>query len=438
MKNLLISLFSFLFLQTIFAQPIPDSFGFLPTTNNEFRDESFLIDSTKCYSINLENAEEIITSQGVNIYNGRGQLIETSYSSFNPQTGEEAKSRAFYVRDENYLVDDFYVERWDENTSTWVKIYLIDYTPTPLGSTRTVYYILDEETNELVLQKRQTVTSFYSIGEPNEYWQELWINDSWVYEWKLSQNYNEYGNVAASIKQSWDVNTSSWVFSNQNFFTYEEGNPNNMFRYLVKSWDGNDWQNTVQITYRNYSSNGDWENQLTETWDNSTGEGFWKIQGRVLRTFNDVDLIETEIAQGWDGTDFFDGNRRQFYLYNSDGNRIRHNNQLNVNGEWVTQAYCLYFWTLHVLGTENFIPDFSVKMENPYRAGSPILLQSLDGNEQFAVNLVSLSGETVMQRNVTPGRIFHLNTTPLAVGIYVMRVTDSKGRFGAKKMVIIR
>lgn len=438
MKKTLILLFSVFFLQNISAQIIPDSFGFLSAKKNEFRDESFLIDSTKCYSVNLETGEEIINSEGVNIYNGRGQLIENRYVSFDFETGEETKGRAFYVRDENYLVDDYYVETWDANTDTWIRVYLIDYTPTPLGSTRTVYYILDEATNELVLQKRQTVGSFHSVGEPNEYWQELWIDGSWVYEWKLSRNYNEHGKLAASIKQTWDVATSSWVFSNQNFYTYEEENPNNIFQYLVKSWIGEEWQNTRRITYRNYSSQGDWESQLNEIWDTSTGDGFWKTQGRVLRTFSDMDLIATEIAQGWDGTEFFDGNRKQVYTYNSDGKRIRHNNQLNVNGEWMTQSFCLFFWTLHVLGIEDDSSDFSFEMENPYRSFSPILLKSANSNEQLFLSMINQRGEIVLNKKIMSGKEFYLDTAPFAAGMYLVHVTDKNGKFANKKVIIIR
>ena len=436
MKNLLTLLLAITIIQYLSAQQVPDAFGLYPSQYDSFRDEDYLIDSTKCFSVNMETGETFLTTSGRNVFNDHGQLTDVFYTEYNLSTGEETKKHFLTIYNEDYYAEDFYAEEWDDNTGTWIRTYHIDYTPTDNGSTRTVYSIFDVETNQWNYLKRQTVGSFHSIGEPDDYWQELWIDGSWVYEWKISLTFNAYDKRAATLVQNWDAETSNWVFTNQNFYTYEETLPHNLYQQVIKSWVGEEWKNTFKFTFRNYSPFDEWESKLVEKWNLETGNGFWEVQARTFRTFNAQQHIEMEVEQSWNGVEFVDNDYRRTFEYDENGNLSRDNSQKNVDGEWVTQAYCVYFRSLHpvdILAERN---DMSWKMSNPYRDDSPINIKTPTADEKISLRIVTLNGETLSRKTVYSGRNFSLHTNTLPVGIYLLLATGNNGQYATKKMVI--
>ncbi len=189
---------------------------------------------------------------------------------------------------------------WNEDQSSWVKTYRIDYEYNKGGKkTEMLDRRWDEATQDWKLNRKDTYTynqdnllseyEWFDWEEDTQSWvpnmratyryangqqtagvKQSFVDGEWVNKWQYLYQYNEDGLKTANEISHWNDKKSAWEKNSK--WIYEHDEDNKVVNYKKQNWK-NAWEDGQNTSYR-YNSLGLLAEKLSGSWDIPSAEGY--------------------------------------------------------------------------------------------------------------------------------------------------------------------
>ncbi len=247
---------------------------------------------------------------------------------------------------------------FNNNDNPQIDSVIIKMADSPIDSIR-YYYAYDSLGNVASETKQNNYRVFYEYNSygniVSELWQ-FWVNDQWVNDTFITNNYDSTGREILYLNQKWsnsiwvnssrvkffynlagkldsnileDWNGNAWVNSYKSTYTYNENNQ--LVQRLILNWEENSWVEYYRYTYA-YDSIGNLITYITEVFSDNG----WNKLARWRNVFNEDNYRIIEYYDTYENDDWKENTKTSF-SYNEDWKIIYHLVEIFDSDRWVNQ-----------------------------------------------------------------------------------------------------
>jgi len=332
------------------------------------------------------NNLNIMTSDKWYFYNPNKSSWMLGYSEEFNDAGGPVNYYSYYWNDQTFLIAGGARGLYTLNAFNKPIETLTEELDTATGNWLPYSQVFSDYTSDTVLVK-QTLN--------------YWNGTSYILSTQNLYTYTD-GLITEVLYQYWDANSSLWVNSFRQLYTY--GINHKETEYLYQNWSDTVWKTRTQ-RISIYDASGNRVEYFNKRFSITTG---LQLSGtHYITTYNSHNLITQDIRSSWDA----------------------------VLSVWINNSKVLYYYSpfygIQQIGINNVL----CKFENPYQTCDPILCPALKASENFRMSVYSMSGACVYQSNFNGGATVSINK-PLANGLYMLVILDGKGIVYSNKLLI--
>ncbi len=416
-------------------------------------------------------------------------ILLLAVSSFYPQT--EFIPHLYYPHSlDNYLLSNWSIQKWD--SVNWENYFYYEYYYNPANILIEINSKQWDDSNSVWINNSRNFLYYDSSGRHQEYFTQIWSNNSYKNHSKQTYNYNSFDSLSIFQTFLWDDTTNSWNNTDKTMNEYDSNNylietvyykgsgtnwniysrsiftydsvynlilnlyqgwqaqwenlnrtlyyydDNKLSQYIWQQWINNSWESDHRESFT-YDANNNLTERLVET---AVGSG-WINLLRDVRSYNQLNQLYSILTYYWI-TNSWVMDRSVDYNYDSFGNIIEYiikhwldNNtweyQWRVNYNYLPVYVSDYYSEIEVFTLSNvypnpFNPITTIEFYIPKSSYVTLKIYDIVGNE-----IATLVNEEKRAGNYK----INFNAKELSAGVYFYRLQT--GEFvETKKMVLIK
>ncbi len=394
------------------------------------QNDTWLLDSIICDQFNNSNQPFPKSREIYQSYDTQGRLLVRERENFINNTWlPEQRLANLWDTEGNLSTQTFF--SWNIGSRAWYYDLRHSYQYHTEGVLK--YFLKEKYNQDFATWEKvsQDVYTFSDFEGPDTYEIDVWnaAANQWRKKDLVTFTYLPDGLTGASVYQKWDTLSNSWINSQRTTYTYlPDGKRNEIIR---ESWSNGNWVNSSKSIYAYYPS-GAVRELLTQTWNAVANN--WTKNTQVLYEY-DSEGRETLFFYGvWNGLNYANY-LRVIQMYDQNGNLETRLDENWINGRWVSEELCTYFYRQFISSLHEAENTFLCNFPNPLPKAIPLVCPELANSGVNEIRLFDMSGK-LLQNIRMPSSISFVLEDNIQPGLYVLAFFKNGKTAGAKKVIV--